>query len=466
MAPALSALIKPEKGVTWQGDDVSLGEVLKELDGLRKKFARAEAQDVEHPHPRNCVMTLVAVGASDAEERRAQEATRKIGSLHPAQIVVIRDQPSLRPGRIDATITTDVLRPKSACAMQCEVVTLRVRGAAGEHLAALVDPLLMSGVPTYLWWVGTPPFGKKELENALGICDALIVDSARFDAPYHSFLQLAELGSRAHHKLGVGDMQWARLEPWLETVAQFFAPMARRPFLSGISEIGVDYAGEGRANRVAPAMLIGWIASALGWKLQRAAGGTGGIVVARYTAEGWRPVRVAFRSVTKSRLASGEVSALRIGGAAGGSSFQLTVLRDPERARRVSPDVGAGAYQSLHVAGGGDDAGLELAQRRAEWHRDVLNENAASLHHTATGDPPGESVPAKPAIFVHDRRRQDNSQVLVTLIDIGGAPTLRHVQQIDPEDEASLLMGLLAHPSQDHVFGRSLVAAAELMRSI
>jgi hypothetical protein len=170
--------------------------------------------------------------------------------------------------------------------------------------------------------------------------------------------------------------------------------------------------------------------------------------------------------VSKSHLASGEVSAIRLGGASGGTSFHLTVLRDPERAHRPSPDVGAGAYQSLHAAGGHDDAGLELAERRAAWHRDVLNKNVATLHHTATGDPPGESMPAKPAVFVHDRRHEDNSQVLVTLIDIAGAATLRHVQQMDLEDEAELLLDLLTHPLQDHVFARSLMAAAELMLSI
>ena len=465
MAPTLTP-IAPEAGDAWQGEDVSMGDVLKALNAIRKKFARAEAKDVEHPHPRNCVMTLVAVSTSEAEERRAQRATMKIGSLHPAQIVVIRDQPDMRTGCIDAAISTDILRPASGLALQCEVVTLRVHGAAGEHLAPLVDPLLSSGVPCYLWWVGTPPFGKRELEGALGICDALIVDSARFEAPYHSFLELARLGSSSHQRLGVADLQWARLEPWLETVAQFFAPAARRPFLNGISEIGVDYAGVGRGNRVAPALLIGWLASALGWKLQNAAGGAGGTVAAHFVAEGWRRVQVAFRSVPKTHLAPGEVSAIRLAGAAGGTSFKLTVLRDPERSKRQAPDLGAGGYQALHAAGGEDDAGLELAQRRATLHLDALHKSLVSLHHTATGDAPGESVPAKPSVFVRERRGGDNSMVLLTLIDIGGGETLRHVQHMEPEDEASLLLDLLSHPARDLVYMRSLLAAADLMRAI
>jgi glucose-6-phosphate dehydrogenase assembly protein OpcA len=466
VAPPVNATIKPDPDVVWSAADVSMAAVLGALDNLRKQFAVAEAQDDEHPHPRNCVMTLVAVTSSEAEERRAQRAARAIGKLHPSQLVLIRDQPDMRSGRIDAAIITDTLRPESSCCpSQCELVLLHVKGAGGEHLASLVDPILQSGVPTYLWWLGTPPFGKRELADALRICDALVLDSARFDAPYHSLLDLSRLGSNAHKRLGVADMQWARLEPWRETVAQFFAPADRRTLLSGITEVGVDYAGDGRGNRVAAALLIGWIASALGWKLQKAAGGAGGIVAAHFSADGWRPVQVAFRSVTKGQLAQGEVSAIRVAGAAGGRTFQLTVLRDPERPPRPGPDIGAGPFRSVHAAGGEDDAGLELAQRKATWHRGLLDGNRESLHHTATGDAPGESL-SPPAVFVRERRRADSSLVLLTLIDIGDAQTLRHVQRVEPEDEAALLLRVLSYGTHDTVYERSLAAAAELMQAI
>jgi hypothetical protein len=52
------------------------------------------------------------------------------------------------------------------------------------------------------------------------------------------------------------------------------------------------------------------------------------------------------------------------------------------------------------------------------------------------------------------------------MIEIGEAGTLRHVQQIDAEDEATLLLDLLSHGTQDQIFERSLTAAAELMKSI
>ena len=450
MAPAVSAAIKPEPDVVWSRENVSMSVVLEALNDIRKKFALVEMEETEHPHPRSCVMTLIAVASSEAEERRAQRAARMIGMSHPAQLIVICDQPHLKPGQIDATITTDTFQTQSASAIQCELVNLHVRGAAGEHLAALVDPLLPSGVPTYLWWVGTPPFGKHEFTDALRICDSLVIDSSRFEAPYRSFMDLTKLGESSHQKLGVADLQWARLEPWRETVAQFFSPGDRRPFMNGISEVGVDYVGEGRGNRVGASLLIGWMASALGWKLQRAAGGGGGVVAAHFSAEGWRPVEVAFRSVPKEQMAEGELAAIRVAGSAKGKTFKLTVMRNPERARRPA----AGGYQALHSTGGEDDAGLELAQRKAAWHRDVQQKTAP------------EDRPPQPGIFVHERRRSDNSLVLLTLIDIGGGDPLRHVQRVEPEDEATLLLRLLANGAHDHVYSRSLLAAAELFRAI
>jgi hypothetical protein len=56
--------------------------------------------------------------------------------------------------------------------------------------------------------------------------------------------------------------------------------------------------------------------------------------------------------------------------------------------------------------------------------------------------------------------------VLLTLIDIGGADTLRHVQRIESNDDASLLVELLAMGAHDAVFARSLAAGAGLMRAL
>jgi hypothetical protein len=246
----------------------------------------------------------------------------------------------------------------------------------------------------------------------------------------------------------------------------FFSPDERRAFMNGVGEVGIDYVGHGRGNRVGAALIVGWLASALGWKLQRAVGGAGGIVSAQYAAAGSRTVDIAFRSVQKARMGPGDLGAIRIVGAAGGKTFKVTVEREPERSRNPSLDVTLPTpFSPLHEADD-DDAGLEIAQRQAAKHRDIVFANRESLHHTATGDPPGESLPPHPTVFVRDRRHRDTSSVLLTLIDIGDAGTLRHVQMVDTKDEAALLVDLLATGTHDPVYVRSLAAAADLMRAL
>ncbi len=454
----MSTTVQQESEPLWHGEDVTVGDVLTALSEIRNKFARDEAGDDEHLHPRNCVMTLIGVAPSEADEQTARRTTLTIGTQHPAQAIVIREEAPVRGRNLDAWITTEVRRPETSCAVECEIITLHVHGPAAEHLAELVDPLLVSGVPTYLWWLGTPPFGKRELLDALRVCDGLVVDSARFEEPYRAFRRMAGLLKVAHHRLGLADAQWSRLRPWRETLAQFFTPLERRPFLAGISEVGVDYAGEGRGNRIAASLVTGWMAAALGWKIKRATAGSGGIVVAHYQA-GERSVEVDFRPVEREHLAPGEISAVRIAGAAQGMTFRLSVQHDPARGRGVAEP----AYRTLHPTGGEDDAGMELAERRAEWHRDVLHENLGSLHHTATGDPPGESLPRHPMVFSQERRRADSTRVLLTMIEIGEGAPLRHVQQLENEDEAALLLDLLSTGTHDEVFNRSLAAASDLM---
>jgi glucose-6-phosphate dehydrogenase assembly protein OpcA len=451
--------------LAWHEEAVTIGDVLNALSGIRRKFAHEEAGDEEHPHPRNCVMTLVAVATSSADEDRARRASTAIAAQHPSLAIVVCEEPTVRMGRIDASIVTHPTTSSTASPAPCELVSLHVRGAAGEHLAALVDPLLSSGVPTYLWWLDTPPFGSKELLDALRISDALVVDSARFDRPYHSFLGLADLALSSHSHLGVADFQWIRLGPWREALAEFFEPKERRAFFSGIAEVGIDYVGEGRGNRISAALLIGWFASALGWKLERAVGGPGGVVVAHFVVEGGRQFEVAFRSVRKVHLAQGEVSAVRIAGASAGSTFRFSVERDPERLFRVTSDVGAAEFRQRHHPGGDDEAGMEVAQRKAARHRDVLSRTSDQAHHTATGELPGERGLTS-TVLGRERRRTDTALVLLTKIDIGEAQTLRHVQRVQPEDEAGLLLELLSTGARDAVYTRSLAAAAALMRAL
>jgi hypothetical protein len=148
---------------------------------------------------------------------------------------------------------------------------------------------------------------------------------------------------------------------------------------------------------------------------------------------------------------------VRIAGSAAGLSFRITVERDPQRRQQVL-DM---SMKPLLRPGGEDEAGLELASRRAEFHR----KNHAVLDTPPIGSPAEEVRPKHSVVFTRERRRADSSQVLLTMIQIGEGRPLRHVQRIDSEEEFALLLDVLSGGTHDDVFVRSLMAAAELVRA-
>jgi hypothetical protein len=129
------------------------------------------------------------------------------------------------------------------------------------------------------------------------------------------------------------------------------------------------------------------------------------VVAAFYTAPGERTVEVNFRSVSKEQMVlPGELGGLRIAGVAHGTTFRVEMLRNPDRPHQ---------------------AGL-------------------------------------PEDMMRDRRHSDNTHVLLTMIEIGDTEPLRHIQSVETDDEATLVLDLLSNGTHDPVFNRSLAAAYEL----
>jgi glucose-6-phosphate dehydrogenase assembly protein OpcA len=335
------------RNLEWQEADVSLGEVLVALTRLQAELGRHDAAtDEVHVPSRNCVMNLVAFASTMAEAERVQDAAAQLSADHPMRMLVLVLEPAHNVSRLDAWIRSEAHELPDGMPIQCETVRLRVTGTATLEPAALVEPLLMPDLPSYLWWHGTAPLAQPSIRQMLDLVDALIVDSSTFERPFISTIELADLARSNAATVGLFDLQWGRLQPWRETVAQFFTPADRRPFLAGINGVGVDYVGEGRGNRVAAALLTGWLASTLHWKLQRAAAGQGGLVQAYFIAEGGHPVEVSVRSVPVGGLHEGEVAAIRLNAAAEGRTGAMSMERDLEGHKRARLQIDIGELDS------------------------------------------------------------------------------------------------------------------------
>ena len=127
-----------------------------------------------------------------------------------------------------------------------------------EHLQALetiVDPIVMSDLPTVLW----SPHGHEEAAQVLRpIIDVTLLDSD--DIP-----DLEAALERAQQELSLAyvvDLAWLRTTPWRERLAASFDPPARRSALASLDGFVVRHQETSSASAL---LLAGWLASRLGW---------------------------------------------------------------------------------------------------------------------------------------------------------------------------------------------------------
>jgi glucose-6-phosphate dehydrogenase assembly protein OpcA len=128
-----------------------------------------------------------------------------------------------------------------------------------EHLSRLdtiVDPILVSELPTMLW----SPHGHEEaVESLLSLTDVILIDSD--EDPSRRALAQAEVLRRSAY---VVDLAWMRTIPWRERLASSFDIPERSQALSALTEICIRHQ---RGSLASAVLLVGWLASRLEWKL-------------------------------------------------------------------------------------------------------------------------------------------------------------------------------------------------------
>ena len=167
---------------------------------------------------------------------------------HPSRGILLFPEPSAVDG-IDAKVSVLAFPLRGGRRhVAAEVIQLTLRGQCVGAPASIVTPLLISDLPVFLRWRGELPFGARELEQMLGVCDRLVVDSVEWKDPAGAYRQLEPL----FEQTAVSDIAWRRTRPWRRALAGLWPEIAE--------------AGELRVTGpLAEALLlVGWLRSRLG----------------------------------------------------------------------------------------------------------------------------------------------------------------------------------------------------------
>ena len=218
-----------------------VADVERQLAELRDGAASERSPDL-----RTSVLTHVAW----APPEWADAARRTLAGLeerHPSRTILLLPDPD-GEDRIETTVSMRCFAAPGLSHQVCsEVIELRLGGKRAQAPASVVQPLLIADLPTFCRWRGEPPWAEPELEQLVGVCDRLVVDSGEWRRPQAGYARLAELFDR----IAVSDIAWGRGRDWRGRLAE------RWPGISAVERLSV--AGP-RADAL---LLAGWLRSRL-----------------------------------------------------------------------------------------------------------------------------------------------------------------------------------------------------------
>jgi glucose-6-phosphate dehydrogenase assembly protein OpcA len=188
----------------------------------------------------------------------------RAGQYHASRTVLC----AVEPGRseLDAVATISYDEPRKGMSVMRETVEIDL---GPEHLLALrtiVDPVLVSELPTVCW----SPHGHDEVVRALlPLIDVILLDSDDLPDPREAF-ERAEMVRRSAY---VVDLAWLRTTPWRERLAASFDLAARRASLRELRTVEIRHRDTSTASAL---LLAGWLGSRLGWSESPLSVGSGG----------------------------------------------------------------------------------------------------------------------------------------------------------------------------------------------
>ena len=240
---------------------VALDTIERELDRLWKESSGAD----ENAVLRACALNLVVWSGSGESVEQLAQTVGPITAQNPCRTILLGVDPQAQ-SPLSASISAYCQLPardrRQVC---CEQILISAGREGIDDLSALVLSLLIPDLPAFLWWRGAPPARQDPFAELAEGCDRLIFDSAQFPDPAAGLTKLRNLAKAADGP-NVGDLNWSRLRPWRQLIAQAFDPPELLGQLEQLELVEIEATGADStpANAL---LLAGWLASRLGKRL-------------------------------------------------------------------------------------------------------------------------------------------------------------------------------------------------------
>jgi glucose-6-phosphate dehydrogenase assembly protein OpcA len=195
-----------------------------------------------HGSVRATTLNLVVYAPTPGDVAFTQRALERIGGSRPLRAIVA----GAGGNGVRASVSTSCWLGAGMQQVCSEQIFLTAKAGA---LPSAVLSLLVTDLPTFVWWQGPIPDDLTLLGALARHALSTIVDSNA-----SSLEGVAAVGGL---EPAVTDLAWLRLEPWREAIASLFDPPPAAAALDGLHAVDI----QGPLNEAR--LLAGWLASRL-----------------------------------------------------------------------------------------------------------------------------------------------------------------------------------------------------------
>lgn len=260
MSPSAS---KPDL-FTHPPKPVGIAAIERELAQLWK---HPESSETNRPEViRACMSNLIVHCSSQDQANLVTEELDEIVRLHPSRVLLLVGEAGTGAGTIEAYVSAHCHLAGDHGRVCSEHVTVHASGDAIPRLPSTARSLLIGDLPTSLWWASheAPPLGGPLFDELEAMTDQVVYSSLSWTDPKQGTLATTRWAREAvSAHMRVADLAWRRLKPWRSLIGQSLDPVALPGALDALDRVTIEH---GSHSLPQACLLVGWLASRLGWQ--------------------------------------------------------------------------------------------------------------------------------------------------------------------------------------------------------
>lgn len=276
---------------------VDIAWIQKQLDELWKMLYQelSEGEAVT----RACMSNLIVFCDNQTQSQDVENAIPSIVQMHPARVILLVGEGGTEPSGIEAFISGCYRALASGWQVCAELIKVVASANTLRRLPSVTRAQLVGDLPTTLWWASTqpPPFAGKLFFKLADMSEQIIYDSIGWTHPSKGMQAMSRWVTAERNEYVIYNLAWRRLKPWRSLLRQVLDPAVHPGALENVSRIRIEHGPHALAIAM---LLLGWLATQLGWKPTEGQVKTGKRTLLHFNNRG-RPLRV-----TVTRLSEGE----------------------------------------------------------------------------------------------------------------------------------------------------------------